>query len=122
MCGWQRYVLLEKILNSPPCCFCEDLADHVTWCWNSQQVWIDGAIADTFKKIYLISTSLAEDTIFAAPWNSFCIYSIVLNYFVLYAAAGITSGQMLLAVGALQFVETCVSTEQWKGFLVLCSQ
>lgn len=25
MCGWQRYVLLEKILNSPPCCFCKVL-------------------------------------------------------------------------------------------------
>jgi len=28
MCGWQRYVLLEKILNSPPC---RVLTDHVMW-------------------------------------------------------------------------------------------
>ena len=70
----------------------------------------------------LISASLAEATIFAASWNSFYIYSIVLNYAVFCTAAGITSGQMLPAVGALQFVETCVSTENWKRFLVLCSQ
>lgn len=31
MCGWQRHVLLEKILNSPPCCFCEVLIHCVMW-------------------------------------------------------------------------------------------
>lgn len=31
MCGWQRHVLLEKILNSLPCCFCEILTHCVMW-------------------------------------------------------------------------------------------
>lgn len=32
MRGWQRYVLLEKILNSLPCSFCEVLTDRVMCC------------------------------------------------------------------------------------------
>lgn len=109
VCGWQRYVLL-KILNFPPCCFCEVLTYCVKWGWNSWWVWIDDVIADCFFfYLYLISTSL-EATIFVASWNHFCIYYIVLSYFVLYTAAEITSGQSLLAMGALQFVETCVSS------------
>lgn len=42
MCGWQRHVLLDTILNSPPCCFCQVLTHCVMWHWNSKP---HGAIA-----------------------------------------------------------------------------